>query len=83
MDENKALASEVLKNIIERIKEQYVKPLATELKTEDGNNDFNRGTMFGLGCALTVMQNDIACIIGEEYLAEYGIDIDVDNPESI
>lgn len=70
--------SNVLKNIIQRIKEQYVYPLVEK----SNKSDFDSGALFGLGCALTVMQNDIESFLGENALKEYGLNLNCDDLDS-
>ena len=66
---------DVLKHSIERIKEQYIKPLVNQ-KEQDL---FDCGTRLGFTMALGVIKNDIISFMGEEYLKEYGLDINCDD----
>lgn len=70
--------SEVLCNIIERLKSQYIKPLLQEQKDE-----FDEGVLCGFSGAMAVIKNEIALSLGEERLKEYGINIDCDTFSNI
>lgn len=65
--------SEVLISIIDRLKEQYIKPTLKEEK-----NEFNDGVLLGFSGAMTVIKNEIIIAFGEEKLKEFGINIDCD-----
>jgi|GEM_PF-6705639 len=67
----------LIKIIISRIKEQYLKEAIMTNKSNP--SDFNDGVLIGLGNALSVIQNDIITYYGEESLEEYGIDFNCDD----
>ena len=66
---------DVLKHSIERIKEQYIKPLVNQEKQDL----FDNGIRLGFTMALGVIKNDIKSFMGEKYLKEYGLDINCDD----
>ena len=65
--------NDILFNIIDRIKNQYIIPTLNEDKDE-----FNEGVLLGFSGALSVIKNEIISWFGEEKLKEFGIDFDCD-----
>lgn len=64
---------DILLNIIERLKSQYIKPALSENKDE-----FNDGVICGFSGVMNVIKNEITLNLGEDKLKEYGMDIDCD-----
>ena len=65
--------NDILFNIIDRIKNQYIIPALKEEKDE-----FNEGVLLGFSGVMGVIKNEIISYYGEDKLKEYGIDFNCD-----